>query len=469
MENTEEQKSEQEPQATEETISPMSVSLETAGTETNAEDSSTDPPKKEKKEHISKKRTEVQVKKEEKEALPSAAKPTAEPVSSFSFPNLQKIAPFIFILLGILLFYNVYTLWQTSSLLDTKFAEAESAAIPLDITVTLITPVDCEDCFSINTVLAQVEALNVNMTEQKEFESNSDEAKQLIEGYQIKTLPAIILGFDPVMALKVKPEVVNQLEALEFENVDDETDYVPPSTGYIYEASIPPYYDIATAEVKGIVTIISLTAPDCDECQDISDMIPALENALTVKEVKEYAYGSEEAQEYMEKYDLQFVPTFIISADAAAYNGFAGAWVSYGTEEDDGSFIFRNTIPPYLNATTGEVVGLVDVTYLTDDSCADCYNVTIHENILKGFGIVFDEETTVDISSEQGKALLEKYEITRVPTIILSKDAAYYTSLGQVWGQVGVVAEDGSYIFTAMEQLKGAVYTDLEEDNETAE
>lgn len=477
MENEEQKNTEQEPESTEEPISPMPVSSDTfAETEVKSEDPSTDAPKKEKKKSIIKKRTEVKPKKTEKKEAkqPKAETPSSfsslpEPVSSFSFPNLQKIALYLFILLGILLFYNVYTLWQTSGLIEEKLAEAERAAIPLDITVMLITPVDCEDCFPTNTVLAEVEALNVNITEQKEFESNSDEAKQLIEGYQIKTLPAIILGFDPAMALEVKPEVVNQLEALEFENVDDETDYVPPSTGYKWEAVTPPYYDVETNAVKGLVTIISITAPDCDDCQDISGMIPALEDALTVEEVQEYAYGSAEANEYIGKYDLKFVPTFIISADAKEYKSFAEAWVSYGTEEDDGSFIFRNSIPPYMDTATGEILGLVDIIYLTDESCVDCYNVTIHENILKGFGIVFDEETTIDISSEQGKELLEKYEITKVPTVILSKDAGEYSALAKIWLQVGSIAEDGSYIFTNMEQMKGAVYTDLEKDNETAE
>ena len=91
------------------------------------------------------------------------------------------------------------------------------------------------------------------------------------------------------------------------------------------------------------------------------------------------------------------------------------------------------------------------------------------------FGVVLGNEETIDISSEKGKQLLETYNLTKVPTIILSADAADYTVLAQVWSNVGIIADDGSFIFTNMEQLEGAKYTDLEAEmaieagNETTE
>lgn len=381
-------------------------------------------------------------------------------------PNAGKYLNIFMIIVGVLLVYNIFTLWQTGNSVDAKLAAIEEAAIPLDITVTIITAADCEDCYEIHNLVPVIAKLNVNITTQTEVTSASEEGKALISGYKIEKLPAIILGFDPAMALKVKPEIVKALEALNFKDVDDETDYVPPNTGYMYQAATPPYLDLASGKVKGRVTIISLTAPDCKECQNISSIIPALKKVLTITNVEEIAYDSAAGQQYLNKYGLEFAPTIILSSDAAAYEGFAATWKKYGTEETDGSFVFRNTIPPYLNITTHKVAGLVDITYLTDNSCADCYNVTMHKQILEGFGMKFGTESTVDISSEEGKALLEKYSITKVPTIILSSDAAAYAALGQVWTSVGEIADDGSYIFTAMSQLQGAKYTDVSKSAE---
>ena len=51
-------------------------------------------------------------------------------------------------------------------------------------------------------------------------------------------------------------------------------------------------------------------------------------------------------------------------------------------------------------------------------------------------------ERYTDISSETGKELVRKYNITFAPTVILSKDAALYPSLAVVWPQVGSVEAD---------------------------
>ena len=81
--------------------------------------------------------------------------------------------------------------------------------------------------------------------------------------------------------------------------------------------------------------------------------------------------------------------------------------------------------------------------------------------ILARFGIVLSGEKTVDIADNEGKALLEKYAITSVPTIILSAEAKAYSSLAKVWSQVGTIEEDDSFIFRKMGTIR-ANYRDLE-------
>lgn len=371
--------------------------------------------------------------------------------SSFSFKNLGKCAPYLIALIGILILYNIFTLWQTSATIETKMTELEAAAVPLDITLIIITPADCESCYDIHKMIPEITKINVNITMQTELKSDSEEAQVLLEKYTMAKVPAIIVTTIEASAAE-KADVIAQLEKL-LTKVSD--------TEFVYENTNPPYLDLAENKVQGLVTIISLISPECKECQDIGSMIPALKKVLTIERVEEITYDSPEAQAYIEMYHLDFAPTFILSSDAGAYSGFAQIWERYGTQEEDDSFVFRNTIPPYVNLTSMEINGLVDIIYVTDNSCVDCYNVTLHKQILQGFGITFDQETTVDISAEEGKTLLEKYDITKVPTIILSSDAAAYSALVQIWSSVGEVAEDGSYIFTEMKQLQGAKYTDL--------
>lgn len=375
--------------------------------------------------------------------------------------GLKKYAPYILLVLGLLLLYNIFQLTSIRSHINDAVLAEKEAAIPLDMTLTLITLGDCEECTDLTSLVNAVKALNVNIIEETKVLSTSDEGKEIIEEYKIQTLPAIILGFDPAMAMKIKPEILTELEVLGFVNADDPTDYYPPEPGYIFQATTPPYYDVAAEGVKGLVTVTLLTTPDCEDCREIQSMVTALEKVLTIQEFNEVAYDSEEAMGLIEQYTLLFVPTLFLSKDASAYEGFADLWLNYGTVEDDGTFVLRSSIPPYLNTTTEDVEGIVDVTYLTDESCATCYNVSIHKAILEGFGVVFGEEETVDRNSDEGKALLQEYDITKVPTIILSPDVASYATVKQIWNTVGVIADDGSYIFTNMAQLQGANYTDL--------
>lgn len=376
-------------------------------------------------------------------------------------PCPQKYLPYLLLLFGILLLYNIVSTRMAINTVQEKLAALEEAAIPLDVTLTLITAANCDACVAMDDIVAAIKAENVNVVEEKEVSSTDVEGKELIEGYKLQTLPAIILGVDPAMAMEIKPDVVAQLESLGFTNADDPTDYYPPEPGYIFQATTPPYYDVVVGGVKGLVTITLLTTPDCEDCREIQSMVTALEKVLTIQEFNEVAYDSEEATELIEQYNLLFVPTLLLSNDASAYEGFADLWLNYGTVEEDGTFVLRGSIPPYLNTTTEDVEGIVDITFLTDESCLMCYNVSLHKTILEGFGVVFGEEETVDISTEKGKALLHQYDITKVPTIILSPTVASYATVIQIWKAVGIIAEDGSYIFTNMEQLQGANYTDL--------
>ena len=87
----------------------------------------------------------------------------------------------------------------------------------------------------------------------------------------------------------------------------------------------------------------------------------------------------------------------------------------------------------------------------------------MHKDILEqNFGVTLVREDRVDIGSSFGKALLKKYDIKNVPTIILSSEGKHYEGLQSVWGQVGTVESDGSFIFRNLNLLAGITYKDLE-------
>jgi len=161
------------------------------------------------------------------------------------------------------------------------------------------------------------------------------------------------------------------------------------------------------------------------------------------------------------------VPSLIISSDLSAYEDITKNWQQLGTVEKDGSYIIRVVSPPYLDLSNNKIVGFVEVTYLSDKSCVDCYDVEIHRQILsnpRGINIKISSEKKLDISDDEGKELVEKYSITKVPTILLSSDFSVYPFANSL-GNFFTVEDDGSYVFRNLEAIdKEIVYRDLSED-----
>ena len=57
-------------------------------------------------------------------------------------------------------------------------------------------------------------------------------------------------------------------------------------------------------------------------------------------------------------------------------------------------------------------------------------------------GLEIGSAATVDLSKGEGTDLVRKYNITAVPTIILSRDALLYPGFAIVWSRVGSIEDD---------------------------
>ena len=85
----------------------------------------------------------------------------------------------------------------------------------------------------------------------------------------------------------------------------------------------------------------------------------------------------------------------------------------------------------------------------------------MHKQILtspQSFAILLDKEETFDVSDATGKELILRYNITQVPTIIISDEAGAYPS-SQALRQFFSVEKDGYYIFRTAQVM--GTYKDL--------
>ena len=215
------------------------------------------------------------------------------------------------------------------------------------------------------------------------------------------------------------------------------------------------------------VEMIHLFDTNCTDCVDLKPFFEQFSQLGINLETKNVDISSSQGKKLITKYKIEAVPTIIFSKEISTNAQIAQVWEQVGTIEEDGSYVMRELTPPYKELDTGNVRGLVNVTYLSDTNCKECYDVMFHKDILTQMGIKITSEKTIDYfemmaSSDDSKNLIEKYNITKIPTVIISKEAEVYASVKKAWELVGTQEEDGVFIFRSIELLGDKVYHNLE-------
>ncbi len=218
----------------------------------------------------------------------------------------------------------------------------------------------------------------------------------------------------------------------------------------------------ATAAAKAIKLKVTIVASkDCTDCWDTSLFTEALKQQPNVTVTGENTVYTSDAKtkDLISKYKLDKVPTILISGNLSDDQELTKFLTSSMGEIIDKVFVLRQIIPPYIELASGQERGKVAITLITDQSCKTCYDAQLHLRALSNIGIITNNVSTVDISSDAGKSLLKQYNIKKVPTFIMTGDLQAYQGLAQVWDQVGTVASDGTYVFTKVELM--GTYMDL--------
>jgi len=197
------------------------------------------------------------------------------------------------------------------------------------------------------------------------------------------------------------------------------------------------------------------------ECKECTDFIIAINEfrKLGVKINEPVFYEFDEAQSLIDKYKIDKVPTLILSEEAKNYKQIIDVWQNIGTIESNGVFIVRNFNPPYYDLKSKIVKGMVDIVFIKDKTCVKCYDVMKNKLALEKLRVYIKNEVSVDAGDNEGKSLIKKYKIRKIPTFIMSKEAMDYPQFDTIWSSVGYVADDGTLIFSNVESI--GTYKDL--------
>ena len=201
-----------------------------------------------------------------------------------------------------------------------------------------------------------------------------------------------------------------------------------------------------------------ITDKNCPECFNVAPMVANLKNAnVVLTNQRELDRADDEAKALISQYAIAKLPALILRGEVQKNTELKPTLARMG-DITDTTFVLRQIGGPYVVAATGEVKGKTELTLISAAACAECYDVTQHPIILSQFGLN-PTITNVDAASPEGRAVRRQYQITLVPTFILTGEVSEYPALVNIWPQVGVV-KDGAYVFTAGVSAMGT-YQDL--------
>ncbi len=307
--------------------------------------------------------------------------------------------------------------------------------------IKLIKP-DCRECSSLDFLVEAIKTeFDLNVLEVKEVDSNSEEGQNLIKMHEIKKLPSLIVNGE------FQGTELQQL----WPNIGKEKNGVLILT-YIE----PPYFSLEENRVVGLINFLLIEDSSCNECEDLSLFIDYIKDLnVFIDQNKTLEYTSPEAQKLIDYYFISSIPAVILTGDVLEYEYFYYIWIQGGGYDEENALIYEEAVP-FVDLDSGEIKGLVKITRLVDENCFDCIdsNVLV-ELLISQMRLKVIEDKTLNVSSFEGQKLIEKYSITKIPTIIVSQEAELYNEFLYAWDSAGTQEEDGNFVFRNFELIEG--------------
>jgi len=326
-------------------------------------------------------------------------------------------------------------------------------------TVDLIT-ISAPDCPMCNAsgldpaILSQaLPQFNATMGTATVVQSDSPEGIVLISKYNITILPSAILA--PSAKLNDSFDQV-WLKGAGTIEADGK---------YVYRTVAPPYYVLENKTIAGLVDGVAINATGCVGCIDSSIYFSSLESMGSIYFQNKTILQPDDAQakQLILAHNITKLPALFLSENVGVYPFFTQNVAKLGQIEN-GWFVLRNVSPPYEDLLDNKSVkGLVKAVYIVNNSCADCLNVSQLSDYLTGSGGVYlANTTTYDISSADAAALVKKYSISAIPTVLYSPEASVYMGFISAWESINsTIEKDGWFVFRSHGLLTSAVYQNI--------
>jgi hypothetical protein len=205
---------------------------------------------------------------------------------------------------------------------------------------------------------------------------------------------------------------------------------------------------------KGLVNITMIEAPGCDECNMGGAFIEQVKAVLLSSDFLEAGasrsipLSSPEAAALVSRYNITELPAIIIEGPVERDGMFMQAWGEGIGSVEGGALVSRMPYPPYYDMAQGMVYGLSRSKAVMATGCLECSDPGLFIGTLEGpsFGMVFTSSDYYDADDAEALSLIEKYNITCLPVIMMEAEgASAYPVFGQL-STFGTLEDDGWFV-----------------------
>jgi thiol-disulfide isomerase/thioredoxin len=223
--------------------------------------------------------------------------------------------------------------------------------------------------------------------------------------------------------------------------------------------------DLWVAE-EGVVlspntTAVIILPNECPECNSSIILIENLKQdwvdlGTEIVETKTVYDTSEEGRNMIIRYKIEKLPALVLTKEGQWDSRILSTWLAdIGSVEDDGSLVQREVVPPYYDTVNDTTRGKVEVIFINDKTCENCYDAyAFAGDLVAIFQFNVKDVSEYDISSIEGNAIVSEYGIKEIPTFLVSGEAGVYNGFDGFWlAHDNTQEDDGWYVFRDVKYL----------------
>jgi hypothetical protein len=206
---------------------------------------------------------------------------------------------------------------------------------------------------------------------------------------------------------------------------------------------------------SNLVYVKYFTNSNCIECTNIDDYLKVYKKAwVKFWEISVKEYWSTEYKTHFNEYNIRKLPFIVFWEELDNYQTISDSWNNtFWYKNNLWEYITTDIIPPYFDLESKQVKWLIDITYIWNNNCIQCYSLDSVINILLSFWLKFNNIKKINNSSIEAKQVIDKYKIKTLPTIILSQNTKLYKNFSYFWKTIWTIESDWRYILREPEKL----------------